>query len=281
MKKSVIAVLFLFLGAGLADSSLAQPDRIVKKFLVSDDRAFKLEFEIDAGKVSFLKGTSNNIEIRMHIPEKEFDHRIEFNERRNSLFFKLDKIDWMNKDASDLQANIEVVLPNTVEMKIYGEVKAGRAEFLLGALAISEFELTVWAGEVSLDFDRPNRVKMKNFVLNTKIGQTRLRHMGNANFEFADINSGIGELDIDFDGGELDNASATIDLDIGETSVFLSDEIGVKLSVNKFLFLSNVHVPDSFIKTGRFLLSENYDTAERTMQLKITSGIGELRVRVR
>jgi predicted membrane protein len=148
----------------------------------------------------------------------------------------------------------------------------------LGGLRVADFAMSVTAGEVNLDFDEPNRLEMETLELRTRIGESKFRHLGNARFRDADINGGIGEMIIDFSGAMLASAVARVDLDIGETVIILPQEAGAKLSVSKFLFLSQIDIPFDFRKDGRYYYTDNYGKAGQDFQLRINSGIGELRI---
>ena len=68
-------------------------------------------------------------------------------------------------------------------------------------------------------------------------------------------------------------------LDIGETQLKLPEELGVKMSVSKFLFLTEVQIPTEFEKDGRYYYSRNYQNARCTCELRISQGIGALSFR--
>ncbi len=68
-------------------------------------------------------------------------------------------------------------------------------------------------------------------------------------------------------------------MDIGETILYLpDDDVGVKLSVSKFLFLSDVVVPRNLRKSGRYYYSQNYDDAKSALNLRVSPGLGELNI---
>jgi predicted membrane protein len=114
--------------------------------------------------------------------------------------------------------------------------------------------------------------------INVKVGETTLRRLSNARFRNAKINGGIGELSIDFSGEGLKSSHAEIDLDIGETTIYLPRELGVQFDSSTLGFLTQSKIDYEFIKKGRFYYSEQYESASKTMDFSISSGIGELRV---
>jgi len=122
-------------------------------------------------------------------------------------------------------------------------------------------------------------LSMSVLKINTKVGETEIIRLGNARFKEAEINGGIGEMRVDFRGKILNEALADVDLDIGEATIYLpDDDVGVKLSVSKFLFLSDVEISRNFRKSGRHYYSRNYDDAKNALTLRVSPGLGELNI---
>jgi hypothetical protein len=254
-------------------------EKLDNKFQVRTDRDFRLRLDVDAGEVRMSRGlTEDEVIVRMLYSRREFHHAFRFNEQDNFLEIRFDKEGWFEYDSNKMVAEIEVELPRDATLRCDNRIKAGEVNMQLGGLRLADFALKVMAGEVNVDFDEANRIEMEALELNTKIGQSNFRHLGNARFRDAEINGGIGEMTIDFSGAMLADAVARVDLDIGETVIILPQEAGAKLSVSKFLFLSHIDLPFEMRKEGRYYYTENYDRADRVFQLRVSSGIGELRV---
>ncbi|MFQ5628194.1 MAG: LiaF domain-containing protein, partial [bacterium] len=221
----------------------------------------------------------NKIAVSMRYTEGEFEHDMDFNESNRTLEISFDKKGWVDSDHDNADVEIELLLPANVKLDFRSKIKAGEIEMEVGGLSLRRFYLKTWAGEVLVDFDEPNRIVMNSLDINIKVGETQLRNLGNARFRSADIDNGIGALDIDFSGNLPDDATAKIDLDIGETDIFIPDDLGVKLSVRKFLFLSQVNISRKLRKSGSYYFSDNYDSNDRALDLEVKPGIGELNVR--
>lgn len=250
-----------------------------KDFKIDRSRQFRLEVSVDAGEVRVTKGQSEDrVKIGLHYSQGQFRHSFRFSESRNELEVSVDKESWWEHESERTTCEVEIELPTAGNLDLDFRIKAGKTDMELGGLRIAEFYLKSMAGEVDLDFAEPNPIEMARLDLNTKIGASNFRRLGNARFRLADINSGIGELTIDFEGAMLANAEARVDLDIGETVIRLPRDVGIRLAVSKFMFLSEVAMPYDFRKEGRYYFSDNYDQAERTLQLQVSSGLGELRL---
>lgn len=276
----VLGCMFILLvSSGHAQDGLIRLRRV---FEVESGKDYIVDIDIDAGEVSIEPNDRDDeISVSLVFSEDFFRQEIEFDEKERSLFLSFEKDNWIKGESDHLEAKVSILLPASGIFDLAGRIKAGEVTISLGDLSVKKFDMRTWAGEVQVRFDRPNRVKMRSFRLNTKIGETRIRRLGNARFQYADINNGIGAVEVDFRGDLLNDASAELDLDIGETDIVISEDWALKLSVNKFLFLSQINIPANLKKSGRYYYSKDFANATKKFELKVRPGIGELNIRYR
>ncbi|KAA3653235.1 MAG: hypothetical protein DWQ10_18600 [Calditrichaeota bacterium] len=282
MKKMKMRRIALFLPFLLVSSSLLMgQEEIIRKrhnYEFTPGENLELELEIDAAEVTLSPNPhESELSVYLEFSETAFDYDIDFDEHNHNISVNFEKKHWMNDDDGEYKTEIEVLLPRTVLLDLDCRIKAGEIDMELGDLSLKRFALRTWAGEVMISFDQANRVSMRSLSLNTKVGETRLKKLGNARFRHAEINNGIGQLDVDF-SGLVEEATADVDLDIGATDIFIPEEVGVKLSVHKFLFLSQVNIPHQLRKRGSYYVSDNYQDDEKSVLLKVKPGIGDLRI---
>lgn len=225
--------------------------RFKERYRVSSDKTLRVNIEIDAAEVRISKSPRDReARVIMFYDEEEFEAYADFDEGRAKLDIEFDKKGWIDSDNGHNKAEVIIELPPGVEIDLEAKIKAGEVEIDLGGLRLVGLELTTWAGEVTVEFSEPNKSEIDYLKINTKIGETDILKLGNARFREAEINGGIGEMRIDFHGELLARAAGKIDLDIGETTLFLPEDVGVKLSVSKFLFMSDIDLPHSFRKSA-------------------------------
>ncbi len=286
MQNLKLMILLLAMCCGLGAAQAQDKDRpsrgiedLDNSFRIDTGSTFRLRVEVDVGQVRVSRGKSkDNLRVRLVYDREEYQHTLRYNEKRNTLHIMLDKERWIGQHDNHNAGELDVELPTGGELELDFRLKAGEIEMQLGGLRIRDLSLETVAGEVNLDFDEPNQITMTNLLLNTKIGESNFRRLGNARFRNAGIDGGIGELTIDFSGDMLKEAVAEVDLDIGETTIILPRKSGIRLAVSKFMFLSHFNMPDYLRKEGRYYYSENYDDAEQTFQLRISAGVGECRI---
>ena len=123
----------------------------------------------------------------------------------------------------------------------------------LGDLRIVDLTLRVLAGETFMTFSEPNREKIKEMKIESKIGELTAEKLGNANFEYAEIDGNIGELIVDFSADFEPKYDRDVDmsLNIGQTRLYFPRDDAFRFSVSKFLFFSDVEVPRYFYKEGK------------------------------
>ncbi|MBN1292448.1 MAG: DUF4097 family beta strand repeat protein, partial [Candidatus Latescibacteria bacterium] len=209
------------------------------------------------------------------------DNRLKVELHKNNLFgdhiYKnCESSDCCNGNKKHVKVTIE--LPGDPDTDIHAKVKAGEIKFTLGDLRVRNFNLRSWAGATTVDFDTPNKIDLDKFIVHCSIGETVLKNLGNAHFRRANINSGIGQLDIDFNGDTCDGAFAKIDLDIGETRIQVPESMGTEISVSRFLFFSNANCPCGFTKRGGTYYTDNFDDFGKKLELHVSCGIGELKI---
>ncbi|HEX9972644.1 MAG TPA: hypothetical protein VGD14_11295, partial [bacterium] len=273
----IIAFLIVFVLAIIFIPSAvpaSEEKKIEKAYSVKLDKRLLVSLNIDAATVSVQKNDKPDqvaISIRY---DPEFDEiDIDFDDRENELFITIDRDKWFRSMDNHRATDLKLSLPADAVIELDCKIKAGESEFRLGALKIREFQLRNFAGEVKVDFAQQNTIEMEMLDIDVKVGETTLNRLGNARFRHASINGGIGELVIDFSGDGLKSFKAEIDLDIGETKIFLPEKLGVRFESSDFGFLTQSNLDSKFRRKGRFYYSDNFDSAANSLDFSISTGI--------
>ncbi|RPI01705.1 MAG: hypothetical protein EHM72_05860 [Calditrichaeota bacterium] len=274
MKPFSIVILIMF----LTTISFART-KTQEETLKIEGESFSVDLAVDGGKVQVLSSNdAQECRVSLHYPEDKCSVDLRYNEKRGQLDISIDYEKW-DMDENDAP-NLIVELPFKPKISLSSHIKAGETQFDLGGLTITDFRMRHWAGETEIDFEEPNRTVMSTFDVNVKIGEMTIRNLGNARFEEGEIDGGIGEMTVDFRGSVMNKCVARIDLDIGETTLIIPEKVGSKLRVSHFLFLSEMDYPEWFTRRGDFYYSQNYEDSEEQLYLMISSGIGELKVKI-
>jgi len=237
---------------------------------------------MDAGEIRVEKaepGQAGSVHVECD-PEK-FRTKIDWDEGKNRMNIRVHAKNWhhFSKYDEETHASVILLLPADADLQFKASLKAGEARFKLGGLRLVDFRLSVWAGESEVEFQEPNPAGMKWMEIHHRVGECRLIRLGNARFQKADINSGIGELEADFTGDLVSGSMARVDLDIGSACVRLPVSVGNRVSVGGLTsFMSSKEVSQALSKRGNRYFSDNYEQADVKFSCRITPGLGELSI---
>ena len=279
MKNSIYCIIVSFLlvtaGAGRSSSLIEYEDTFE-----TEKQKLKVELDIDAAELEVRSNTSGTkCRVYVRYDKDNCDTDVRFNPERSTLYVSTDSDIWnMGDDAHNKAPLVIIDLPTNPEIELEARIKAGEIDLKFDEINLTEFELRNWAGETTIEFAKPNKSLMKSFDVNCKVGEVKLLKLGNARFEEADINSGIGELTVDFSGDLPKKVMARIDLDLGETQINIPEKFATKLRVSKSFIVAEIGISDWFKKEGNYYYSTNYRTAENSLYLIITTGLGELSI---
>jgi hypothetical protein len=272
------------LGGILCLLSLTSAENLTETFTISSDE-LEIQMDIDFAKVRVIQSDSeNDVRVRINYNKAFTSAEANYEKSRKKILIWVDQHDLFDSDDRNDGDNkrtavVDLELPSQPQLILKTKIKAGTIDFRMGALKLKEFVLKNWAGEIDLDFDQPNQIEMALIDVQCKIGEVYISNLGNAHCAAVNINSGIGELTVDFCGQYADEIVADIDLDLGETTIILPEATPIKMRISHSTFFSNVAYPDEFRKQGRYYYSQEYRQEQKALDLRISSGFGELNFR--
>lgn len=278
--KKCMAVCLLAVSFILAGTA-AGMEIVDRTYTAEEGKVLEIFLDVDAGEV-WVKRSAESREGRllMEFTEDEFRPAFDYNEDRGRLRVALKKSSWtrFQRDGKDQKAKVTLEIPSGVDVMMDSRIKAGEVEMRMGGIRVLEFSLTVWAGEVEVSFDEPNPVAMSRLYLKARVGESRFLRLGNARFERADISGGIGELEADFSGALLEECRARVNLNIGESRVILPADTGIQMKIGGMGFLSQKSIDPFLYERGGIYYNDDYDQKTGRFYIRISPGLGALRV---
>lgn len=92
--------------------------------------------------------------------------------------------------------------------------------------------------------------------------------------EKLDIEAGVGDLTVNLGGDWKKSFKANIETGVGQTTVIVPSKVGVKLTTEKGIGLSNV---EGLISKGKGVyVNEAYDKADVVLEIKSEIGVGDI-----
>ena len=274
------SALLLLLLTSLGGPLLAQDYRTVtlsKQYRGQD--SLQAEIEFAAGVLKVRPGSPGSL-YRMELsydPER---------------FAPLSKVDSTGTDLrlgikSSGQAGISVGLkndrpqdglielnPRTI-LSLDVSLGATEADLDLGGLRVSRAEIRTGASETTLRFSSPNRVQCEQLSISVGAAEFSAYQLGNSDCQTIRLDGGVGGVLVDLTGAWKRDATIALAVALGDISLVLPREVGVELTLDRFL--SNFN-PEGFVQEGRVYRSLNYSTAGRRLSLSLTSTVGVVKV---
>ncbi|MBN2030817.1 hypothetical protein JW824_11290 [bacterium] len=282
---NVMTALIIFIPFWIVNGQIHFYETSEEMFQAPPDRTLEVILDIDAGEVIVEKGSEPYTgTVIMRYTDREFRERVDVHENRNRVEITLERKNWFKivhrpPEEGGSWAEVQVLLPYGVDILLDSRIKAGEVKMVMDGIRLRELSMNHWVGELEVLFNEPNPIIMDLLDITAKVGETRLIHLGNARFNRADINGGIGEIQVDFTGDLQPESQARVDLDIGEASIIVPQNMGIGLNIGGgFSFLSEKNLDRSFEKRGQTYYSDDYEESEDRFYLRITPGLGELNV---
>jgi hypothetical protein len=149
------------------------------------------------------------------------------------------------------------------------------ADVELGGLRISDFDLKTGASRATVRFSRPNGMRCRHAGVSAGAAEVSIIGLGNSRCDEIEFEGGMGTVLLDFSGVWTSNARVEVKMAMGEITLRLPRRVGVRLAMDKFL---SSFEPAGLIRRRDAFVSPNYDSAERRLDLDLTTAVGGVNV---
>jgi len=170
---------------------------------------------------------------------------------------------------------MEIQLGRGVPMDLDLEFGAVRAELDLGGLSLTRLELSTGASESNVDVSALNPVTMDRASFEVGAADFTARHLGNLNARRIEVDAGVGEVDLWFNGSWQQDARVAVKMGLGALELRFPEGLGVKLTKDSFLTSLD---SEGLVKRGDAYYSLDWDTAERNVTIDLDAAFGSVKV---
>jgi hypothetical protein len=229
----------------------------------NDKRQLEMFYNIEDGR--------GNLEINL-TDEKKHKER-----RSSSISWEELKGDDSRADERQLTAKLTDALPLSLKIGI----GAGRGNLDLTGLMIKNLKVSAGASSATLRCDEPNPISCETISIESGVSKFSASHLTNLNFRKLKFSGGVGAYTLDFAGELQQKAYAEIDIGLGAITVYIPKDLPARI-ITEDSWFSSVDVDDCYEKTRKNSYeSENFTQNERSLTIKIGSGLGSIKVRCR
>lgn len=215
-----------------------------------DAESARVEIRMMSGDLSVDGGADDllNADFAYNIPswEPEVTYQVEAGAGR--LTIRQPSTDEVPVGDS-LRYEWDLELNDAVPMDVRLDMGAGQGNLDLGSLDITRLDLTVGAGDLTVDLS------------------------GNESLERLEADVGAGQLSIDLRGDWTQDVRVTIQGGFGRTHLRLPGDIGVRVNVSQGI--GDV-VADGLQRDGNTYVNAVYGTSDVTLDIVIQAGVGTI-----
>jgi hypothetical protein len=171
---------------------------------------------------------------------------------------------------------MQLELSPDVPLDLSLEFGAVEADMELGGLHIENAEIQTGASETEVRFSHPNASECQRAQFAVGAAAFRAYGLGNLNCRNLKIDTGVGDVKLDFTGDWRTDMDAELNVALGSANLVLPRDVGVR--VNKDTFLASFDANQFEKRDGQFY-SENWDTAKHRLVLNVSGALGSINVR--
>jgi hypothetical protein len=174
-----------------------------------------------------------------------------------------------------LRQDANVAFSPAVDLDLDITLGAVDADLELGGLSLSELTMQAGASQAVIRFSQPNRSRCRTADITAGAAEVTMLGLGNSRCDRIDFEGGMGKVTLDFEGAWTSSSQATVKMAVGELTLRLPRRVGVRLTLDRFLASFD---PAGLIHTGDGFQSAGYDSAQRRLDIAVTTAVGGVKV---
>lgn len=233
--------------------------------------ALAVNVEYGAGKLVISPGESNLLyKTTLRYDANAFKPRSEYENGRLRVGIESGSIKGRHKSG-----RLDVALGTSVPLDLDLKFGAAQAEMELGGLKIRKAHIATGASETRITVSAPNREPCSVLKLEVGAADFSATGLGNLNCASFDIDGGVGDVTLDFNGAWRIDSDVKIDMGLGSLTLRVPRGLGVQ--VHKDGFLASFD-SQGLIKRGDRFYSENWESAGNRVSFNIDAAFGAIRI---
>jgi hypothetical protein len=152
---------------------------------------------------------------------------------------------------------------------------AADADLELGGLRLTDLDLQAGASRATVRFSRPNAARCRAASLRAGAAELTVLGLGNSRCDRISFEGGVGRVTLDFDGAWVSSSRVEVKMALGEVTLRLPRQVGVRITPDKFLASFD---PEGLLRQGTSYVSPGYDQATRHLDIDVATAVGNVEV---
>ena len=288
---SILWISFLF--------AVQQQEVTRREISRTSEKEITVSLDASFGTVSISKGDRNKVVVAEYSHEqddrRELEMFYEITDGRGDLEINLtdnrshkdrrnSSISWEEiKDERDNgnERRLTALLTDAVPLSLKIGLGAGKGKFDLSGLRLKNLKVSAGASSAELQCNEPNPISCDNVTIESGVSRLSANSLSNLNFRKLKFSGGVGSYTLDFAGKLQQKAYADVEVGLGSIVVYVPKNMPTKVITEESWF-SSVDVDDCFEKTRKGTYeTDGFERSERTLTIKIGSGLGSIKIRCR
>jgi Cell wall-active antibiotics response 4TMS YvqF len=174
-----------------------------------------------------------------------------------------------------LRQDATVAFAPSVDLDLALALGAVQADIELGGLNLTALTMEAGASQAVVRFSEPNLSRCRAAEITAGAAELTVLGLGNSRCDRFSLEGGMGKVTLDFAGAWTSSTAAEIKMAMGELTLRLPRNVGVRLTLDRFLASFD---PAGLVRTGSAFESPGYDRAERTLDIDLTTAVGGVKV---
>lgn len=174
-----------------------------------------------------------------------------------------------------LRQDATVAFTPSVDLDLELALGAVQADIELGGLSLSELSMEAGASQAVVRFSQPNLSRCRSTEITTGAAELTVLGLGNSRCDRFALEGGMGKVTLDFAGAWTSSTTAVIKMAVGELTLRLPRNVGVRLTLDRFLASFD---PAGLVRAGNAFESPGYDRADRKLDIDVTTAVGGVKV---
>lgn len=174
------------------------------------------------------------------------------------------------------EGSLELALAPAQPIDLELDLGATEANLDLTGLPISRLEIGSGASELTLSFETPNPIAMRELTIDAGVARVIGLRIGNANAERMRVTGTVGSVDLDMRGSWSGTRVVQVAVTFGAATLRIPRSVGVRVKHSRVLGTFDAA---GFTEIGDEFVSQSWEGAEQRLLIDARTTFGTLEVR--
>jgi hypothetical protein len=209
-------------------------------------------------------------DVELTYDPRRADPEYRWDARSRTLRVGLERVKFESSEGR-AAPQFDLRLSRQVPLDLQMTMGAGQAELDLTGLRVSRLQVEAGASDAYVHFDAPNLVPLELLDISAGAANVRAVGLGQARAREVRVKVGVGRVELDFGGEWRDDAQLDLEVALGQVTVRVPAEVGVRLAMDRFAASVTY---EGLVKRGDEWVSPNWDQAAHHITIRGRTAVG-------